>query len=165
MGVDYDALLDAAVSLCAAATGLSAAQVTKADYKVLDAGLSPVVVVGGAEAATTGIFRRPGASTEASARGPEGFGTLDTAWQISIEVFVHYSYDGTTTASLLDTGCAIIDKLDQYRKLDAQAGVFDALITRGEPVRPVFDATSDTYYLIWLLILEVIENVTANYQE
>lgn len=98
-----------------AVTGFGSSNVAVANWKLLNKG-----------AAANYAILRPGPAS----RRHETFATVGSAYRSVIEVWQRYNADGSTLTSLLGYCDAIINRLDQYRKLaDTTTTLLDANVT------------------------------------
>lgn len=144
---DGEALLAALLQTVA---GFSASNVKRADWSVLNSGLSARYII-----------LRPGAFT----RSEQGSGLVfENKWTTVIEVWQQYVDDGTTGTALQADAMAVMNKIDQYRKLgDTTGKVRDATVRRGDGIEQVLGKAGDgPFWLRWSLHLtwEEEENVT-----
>ena len=123
------------------------ADVVRGDYRVLDRGSAPYVVL------------RPGGFE----RMPHTFaGGRKTEWSIVVELFEKYIGDGTEQTNLEGHRQAIIDTADAYPTLNGLSGVHFATLSSGEIPRPVYDADgSGPFFLLQIMKWEVLELTTA----
>ena len=102
---------------------------------------------------------------------PGGFSQVDgtlrdmalVTWTIRVELYVAWDGEQNTTVATLKTDRqSIIDRVNQYHKLDGTSGVMNAIIRSAEPIEEFYGNTN-----FWRQVLscEVLETATFTRQE
>ena len=135
-------------TLIQALSAFADADVTRGDYRVLDRGSAPYVVL------------RPGEFE----RVPHTFaGGRKTEWAVIVELFEKHIGDGTEQTNLETHRQNIIDTADAYPTLNGLSGVHFASLSSGEIPRPVYDEDgSGPFFLLQIMKWEVMELTTAS---
>ena len=135
-------------TLIQARSAFDDADVTLGDYRVLDRGSAPYVVL------------RPGEFE----RVPHTFaGGRKTEWTVIVELFEKHIGDGTEQTNLETHRQNIIDTADAYPTLNGLSGVHFASLSSGEIPRPVYDEDgSGPFFLLQIMKWEVMELTTAS---
>jgi len=124
--------------------GLSAfsnADVSLGDYRVLDSGGAPYVVL------------KPGRFEHA----PETFQDFWTEWTVNIELFVKFWGNGTEYTNIKTNMQAIVDAFDANTTLSVTGVVF-AYISGGEEPKQVYDKDGNgPFFLLQTLTLQARE--------
>ena len=145
--MSYSAIEAEIQSLVQALDEFSDEDVTRGDYRVLDRGSPPYVVL------------LPGAFDRENWASPGG---IKTDWIVAIDLFVRHWGDGTEQTNLETYRQAVIDQLDIYPRLEGLSGVQWCLLEGGEDPRPVYDeAGGGPHFLLQRMILRVTERVTV----
>jgi len=123
------------------------ADVTRGDYRVLEQVGGPYCVL------TPGGFKRSGAATSYGEK-------KSNFWDVTFDLFERHWGDGSEYDNLVADRQTMIDEMDKYDiSLDGVSGVMYAAITKGDPVRTVYDQAGAAHWLMQRMTLEVHEKV------
>ena len=121
--MSFEIMQSALQTLLATISGYTTANITLADYRALQKGYEKLIVL------------RPGTFT----RNRLDFsGGRDNLWNVIVELFIKYKDDAQVQNAIRDERQNIIDKVDQYSKLNNTDGCFHAMIISGAEPTPVF---------------------------
>ena len=141
--MSFETMQSALQTLLATVSGYTTANITLADYRVLQRGYEKIIVL------------RPGAFT----RDRLDFaGGRDNIWNVIVELFIKYKDDAQVQNAIRDERQNIIDKIDQYSKLNNTSGCFHAMIISGAEPTPVFgEDGSGPHFFMQEMTCKIIE--------
>jgi len=149
--MSYETIQAGLLAVIRKLTNYTSSNTSLADYRYLQRGYDKIVVL------------RPGAFT----RERTGFrGGKENTWDIIVELFIKYQDDAQAQNAVRDERQDIIDKVDEYPKLDATSGVLIADIISGAEPTPVFaEDGSGPHFIMAEMTCRVIEDITVTEAE
>lgn len=143
--MSYATIEVAVQTLLVALDQYAAAQVTRGDLRVLDAGYDEICVL------------RPG---RFAARVAGDWGQKAYDWEMTAVLYQRYVGDGSEWTGLETQRQNVVDQLHQYPSLDGTAGVTDVLVRRAGEVSALYPRGSQVPdYLMQALTCVVHEEV------
>ena len=132
-------------------TNYTSSNTSLADYRFLQRGYDKVVVL------------RPGSFTR---ERTEFGGGKENTWNVIIELFIKYQDDAQAQNAIRDERQDIINKVDEYPKLDGTNGVLIADIIGGAEPVPVFDASGGgPHFIMAEMTCRIVEIITVTETE
>lgn len=121
------------------------------DYRILSQGKERAIVL------TPGPFSQEPSTFD---------GDFTIQWEIKIELYIRYSNEPEVATRIAEYRDAIIEKVNQYPKLNGNNQVLIAYIRRGDEPLPVFNSSGEgPFFWLQVMICAVTEDVQFTSQE